>query len=128
VAFDDRYDAVYPTKVEEDYFHFNNLDDQWENIIDRYTTQMVLMPSNWSGIALLERCGDWQLVYRTMDATSLGNNRQGEKAVLLIRRGIFPAFEDRLERGEVVRPSARIVFQFGEPLISNQTDGYSIRR
>jgi hypothetical protein len=117
VAFDGRFRTVYPRVVEDDYFYFNDLDDQWANLIDRYDTQMVLMPGNWPGIKLLERRGDWQLVYRSIVVeTPPQHNRQGEDAVLLIRRGVFSDFETRLKRSDFVSPEARTVFRFGEPL------------
>jgi hypothetical protein len=117
VAFDGRFRAVYPKKVEEDYFHFNRLDHQWANLIDCYNTQMVLMPGNWPGIELLTRRDDWLLVYRSTVPETVSNSaRQGENAVLLIRRGAFPDFEARLEGGDLETPEARPVIRFGEPL------------
>ena len=120
VAFDGRFRTVYPRVVEDDYFHFHDLDDLWANLIDRYDTQMVLMPGNWPGVKLLERRGDWQLVYRSNRSivveTPIQRNRQWEDAVLLIRRGVFSDFETRLKRSDFVSPEARTVFRFGEPL------------
>jgi hypothetical protein len=117
VAFDGRFRAVYPKKVEDDYFHFNNLDNKWENLIDHYHTQMVLMPGNWPGVKLLARRHDWQVVYRsTVLEADFPSGRQCENAVLLIRRGAFPEFEGRLERGDIEQPQVREVIRFGEPL------------
>ena len=116
VAFDGRFRTVYPQVVENDYFHFHHLNDQWKNIIDHYKTQMILMPNNWPGIKQLNEHKDWQVVYQSTSADKLHKYQwEGENAVLLIRRSAFSNFISRIERGEKFVPAAnRSVFQFGE--------------
>lgn len=117
VAFDGRFRTVYPKEVEEDYFHFHNLDSRWKNIIQRYKTQIILMPENWAGVKAMKELSDWRLVYRSpaLDI-SAEQYRQGENAVLFIRRNMFPDFESRLQHGDIVVNGVRTVFHFGESI------------
>ena len=120
VAFDGRFRTVYPKVIEDDYFHFHNLDDQWTNIIDRYKTQMILMPKNWPGVKALEKFNEWQLVYQSI-AVDVPNKLhvQPENAILLIRRNMFPDFESRLIKNDIISPGNRTIFRFGESLNRN---------
>jgi hypothetical protein len=123
VAFDGRFRTVYPKEIEDDYFHFHNLDSQWKNIIQRYKTQMVLMPENWPGVNALKELSDWRLVYRST-AMDMSEERykEGENAVLYIRNNMFPDFESRLQDNDLVRHEFRKMFRFGE-LIKGDSDG-----
>jgi hypothetical protein len=107
VAFDGRFRTVYPQVVENDYFHFHHLHDQWANLIDNYKTQMILMPDNWPGIKQLNKRKDWQVVYQSTPADELHKHQWGgENAVLLIRRSAFPNYISRIERGEIFLSAA----------------------
>jgi hypothetical protein len=117
VAFDGRFRTVYPMSVENDYFYFNKFESQWTNLIDNYSTQIILMPASWAGIEALSRRGDWQLVYRSMIVEmDSGRRRKGENTVLFIRRNAFPEFESRLQDGRIIFPEPRTEFRFGEPI------------
>ena len=117
VAFDGRFRTVYPREIEEDYFHFNNMDEQWKNLINNYETQMILMPGTWPGIEILLKQGDWVLASSGMNEETLqGQECCSENAVLLIRRGVFIDFEDKLEKGILSPLRKKMNFLFGELL------------
>jgi len=117
VAFDGRFRTVYPKKIEEDYFHFNNMDDQWENLINNYDTQIILMPGAWPGIEILLRRGDWVLASSSMNKGILQEQDCcSEGAVLLIRRGLFTDFEGRLEKNALNPLQRKKDVLFGAPL------------
>lgn len=117
VAFDGRFRTVYSKEVEDDYLHFHNLDSQWTNIIERYKTQIILMPENWPGVKALDEISDWQLVYRS-SAIDISNDlhREGENAVLFVWSNMFPDFESRLQNSDIILHGARTVFRFGESI------------
>jgi len=117
VAYDGRFRTVYPLSVERDYFQFHYFDRAWTNILNQYDTQMILMPADSRSVEVLEEGDEWVLVYREpVVVNPFGNSQQKENSALFIRKGTFPDFQRRAERGEIIYPVPRADFRFGEPL------------
>jgi hypothetical protein len=69
VFIDGRYDTVYPFKVIGDYLEFYFDQPGANRVLDYYPHDFVLIGSAAPARHLMERRGDWKLIYR--DAESL---------------------------------------------------------
>ena len=63
VFIDDRYD-MYPEKVIYDYFDLSNGQPDWAKVLDRYDVEVVVWPRREPLTQLMERSGDWTVIYR----------------------------------------------------------------
>ncbi|MEE9295745.1 MAG: hypothetical protein V3W34_12385 [Phycisphaerae bacterium] len=122
VAFDGRFRTVYPKTVEDDYFRFHLGREQWSNLLDDYDTQLVLMGAHWPALERMKQRKDWRMVYHSGKLNSpIGVDQESEEAVVFLKRGEFPQFEERLDRGQVMVPVRRTMFRFDEPLASEDS-------
>jgi hypothetical protein len=113
IAFDGRFRTAYPLSVEKDYFHFHAFSDKWSVLLDRYDTQMVLVPENWASADALKQREDWVLVYRAPVSFSSVGSRL---SALFIRKNAFPDFEKTMKEGTVYYPPEKSGLVFGEKL------------
>jgi hypothetical protein len=114
IAFDGRFRTVYPLHVINDYFQFVNVDKHWQKMLYEYDTNIVLMPENWSGAQLLIENRDWLLAYKSSNFNFSQPNRSLEKALIFVRKDMFPEFENRLAQGDLINVGQQSHFYFGE--------------
>lgn len=65
VAFDGRYRTVYPPTLEREFLDFQRADDDSHHVplLDRYKTEMALLPAGRGPCSLFDRRDDWVLVF-----------------------------------------------------------------
>ena len=91
VSIDSRYEVAYPHGALEENFAFYNKLGNWENTLDRYPTDGLLIPRYFKFDSevtqLTSEVGDWKLVY------------QDQEFLLLVRKGLASdlglGFQDR---------------------------------
>jgi hypothetical protein len=64
VFIDGRYDTVYPLKVIRDYIQFFFGEPGADAVLDSYPHQFVLIGPNAPARQVMDRRGDWRLIYR----------------------------------------------------------------
>ena len=71
VAFDGRYRTIYPTDIERDFMQFvgaSGSNNKQLRLLDRYPTDIALLPAHWPVVLRLENDANWQRVYRDHQA------------------------------------------------------------
>jgi len=63
IAYDGRFNTVYPRGVEDDYFRFHFGGADWTGMLDRYDPQIVLMPRGWAAFEQMKRRSGWVAAY-----------------------------------------------------------------
>jgi hypothetical protein len=86
VAYDGRHRQVYPLAVERAWFAFEGLDagpgtPPWDAVLERWPTDLVLMPPSWPHAGEMRRRPGWSLAY------------EGE-ALLFVRAAAAPAAQE----------------------------------
>lgn len=60
VALDGRYETVYPKRISESYFEFYNATGKWDELLNAYPPDMILVKSSSGVRALLDRSPAWK--------------------------------------------------------------------
>jgi hypothetical protein len=63
VAFDGRYETVYPPKVEKEYFEFYYGRSRWRQFIEDYPTDLILLNKRMKVVKLIQNDLGWRMVY-----------------------------------------------------------------
>jgi hypothetical protein len=63
VAMDGRYETVYPSYIQKEYFDFYHGRDGWKTFLDKYPHDAVLLMPNTKIHYLILKEPDWQKVY-----------------------------------------------------------------
>ena len=63
VAIDGRRETIYPDNVYQDYLHFSAADSQWDNIVDKYPTELALIRPGAIVTELMKHKVGWTMVY-----------------------------------------------------------------
>ena len=77
IAFDGRYRTVFPRQLEEDFLAFQQLDSDGPYLtpmLDRYETNIALLPANTGPCRYLHTRKDWTLIYRDTQAALFVRN------------------------------------------------------
>ena len=111
LAYDGRYRNVYPPGAEQAYmvFHYGKAflpgaeRISWNDLLDRYPTDVVLMGKKWPMLDRMKTRTDFALIY----ASPLPEN-----AVIFIRRNRYPGLIARARRGGLKTRPLKPVFSF----------------
>ncbi len=63
VAFDGRYETVYPELVQKEYFDFVNANDRWKYFLEKYPHDAILVNTKTRIYFLLTREPAWRVAY-----------------------------------------------------------------
>ena len=63
VALDGRFEQVYPEHITREYFDFIFGRSNWKQFLDKYPTDMILIPSGSSLCSLIQNASEWQKTY-----------------------------------------------------------------
>ena len=63
VAFDGRYETVYPIKIQREYFNYLNGHPEWKGFLENYPHDAVILTRNAKVHLLMLKEPEWQRVY-----------------------------------------------------------------
>jgi len=63
VAFDGRYETVYPIQIQKEYFNFLNGHSEWKSFLENYPHDAVILTRNAKVHLLMLKEPEWQRVY-----------------------------------------------------------------
>ena len=63
VAFDGRYETVYPTEVEEKFTEFLNACPRWGDFLKDYPPDLILLDRRMQVAELIGKEPQWRLIY-----------------------------------------------------------------
>jgi hypothetical protein len=113
IAFDGRFRTVYSKKIEDEYFSFQNVDKDWSKILNKYDTDIILMPSDWPGGELLLKDKDWLLIYKSDNLKSKETKNIGEKASIFLKKNKFQNIGNCTNNGQFGNVDQQLYFYFG---------------
>jgi hypothetical protein len=67
IAFDGRYETVYPPEVEEKYFEFNKALPRWREFLEDYPPDLILLDKRMKIVELIGKDPQWRLIYADAD-------------------------------------------------------------
>jgi hypothetical protein len=98
VSIDGRYETVYPVQVIDDNFNFFFAEKEWRNLIDRYSTEMILVHPRNPVAPLVAKLPEWALAFGS------------DTALLFVKKRKFP--ELSAKPPVIVRVSASAMVPF----------------
>jgi len=63
VSVDSRYDVAFPPAIVDESFHFYEANSNWQEILEKYPTDLALIPVH-SAVAALMPATRWNLIYK----------------------------------------------------------------
>jgi hypothetical protein len=78
VAFDGRYETVYPPEVCRRYFDFLWARPNWKTFLEQYPPDFILWPKNRKIARILSREPAWRIVYADKFCVLFKSNSQKE--------------------------------------------------
>jgi hypothetical protein len=63
VSVDSRYDVAFPPAIVDESFHFYEANSGWQEILEKYPTDLALIPVH-SAVAALMPATRWNLIYK----------------------------------------------------------------
>lgn len=81
VFIDGRYDTVYPPKVIDDYFVFEDGSPDPERVLKAYKHDFAIVPPNTAQWDVISKSPDWKLIYRDENAGLFAHSNFSIKGV-----------------------------------------------
>jgi hypothetical protein len=97
VSVDGRRETVYNDEVLKQNLRLLVVFSDWEELLDKYPTDLVLLPNGSPGDSVLQLHPDWQLIYQDQ-ASALHARKGGKSAEVLLEA--LPSFNPKVPSGE----------------------------
>jgi hypothetical protein len=63
VAFDGRYETVYPWEVEDKFIEFNDASPRWREFLEDYPPDLILLDKRMKIVELIGKDPHWRQIY-----------------------------------------------------------------
>jgi hypothetical protein len=83
VAFDGRYETVYPSEVQQKFFDFYFARPQWRRFLEEYPPDMILLNKKKKIAKLLQKDSHWRQIYS--DSTSVLFVARTKQSLVLLK-------------------------------------------
>jgi len=79
VSIDGRFDTVYPKEVIDDHFNAINNEKAWNDLLDKYPTDIILARRTPYSVKMIKAQGDWVYIYSDKTSIIFLNNYGSQK-------------------------------------------------